>query len=1722
MQTSPASGSDRFARFQKMLANGEAIIRNALTGYRRNGAMTGKRAPTAMARQDWLEVVNRWQAVLDRKGENAPAGAYLWLCRGHRALGDLAAAESVIGRGLARHQGDLEMAIEHAEVAMARRDWGEAVKRWQSALENHCERAPANLYVRLGRALRLAADLEAATAVIREGLARHRNHTGLAAEHAEIAMAQRLWPEAIKRWQEIVETGGDKAPASVYLRLARAHCLHRDPATAEATVQDGLARYPGDGKLLAEHAEIAMAQEDWFEAVARWQTVIKTLGPKAPANASLKLARVHRFQEDLTAAETVAKEGLSRFRNNAELLAELAEIAMVQLDWSEAIARWQIILDTHGQNAPANVRRRLEESEKRQAERAALGLSGHRVAPGARRFNTSFRWGSRLDAAGSATMGLDGSRPCAPASGGVGAGRSSATGAELPVDADAEGERLLRHDGWDAVLAPPLGAAAFGSFYVHANWIIADFPKFPTATRVPELRAQIDGSTAGTLTLGKLPDQLESKFTFPIPAEYCDDAEHSISVFVHAEGGFYLRSRQGRMTWPFRRRHKGTIESFEGGILHGWVIDQLDQDAECEIRLLDGPNELGAFHTRVSRADVNRTFGVSGRHGFAVPVPPDLFDGKKHDLRVLAGDEEIVPTEAPRLVTVLAAQDRSEADTRYIGNVDHADCYQVRGWARDRSSTSPVHVRVEVDGVAMAIARAAVFRNKPLSDESRGHHGFRVALSRALMNGRQRQVQVFIVEGNVKLGGTTNRGVNFPLQALAAPRICEEPFFGLEDGIVCSTALAEPRADRRTVSRDDAVNQGSGAVVVSMIVLNWNGAELLRHFLASLAALAPIGIEVIVIDHGSEDDSREIIESYRSRLTLTPIYRPGNFSFAESNNLGARLAVGEYLLFVNNDIIFVDDCIDKMRAQLAHDADVGVVGIRLKEPDYHGEAQWGLRDHHRGIEFIAESLGRGRNVYLPAEIFDAGVQPPHPDLVGVQERVAVTAALCMVRKQDFLAVGGFHTGYFYGLEDVDLCLSIRGMLGKRTVCVGDSWAIHNRSATRERKIASAQTAVNPYQDHARTANRDLLLRRFGPTVFFHTLRETLAGSTIWREAAPRATFVVTAADIHTAAGDYFTAMELGEACRAEFGWEIAFAVMTQHGLAKSDLVVSLRDDYAVTEITDLSPGAVLIAWIRNRVDQWIASGNLDKYHLIFCSSQKAIDAVREATGRRAFLLPVASNTDRFRPMPPSPKHAADVVFTGHFWGDGRDAINPLDPSTVDFSLAIYGPGWDKHEGWRDYWRGLVPYYELPEVYSSAKIVIDHSHPVTRDWNSLNARVFDALASGTLLLTNCEGGAREIFGNALPTFSCPEELRALITNYLDAPEARKQLAASLHERVVAEHSYRARAKTVKATVCDQLSRSLRIAIKIGIPRRAEKESWGDFHFAHSLRRAFERNGCYARVDILPDWYGGFTAGDDVVIVLRGVSRYEIVPGPLTCVWLISHPDAVPLAELQQYHHVFVASESYAETLSRRLGDNVSSLLQCADPEIFRPSLDGELRDQVVFIGNTRGQRRTMVTWAMEAGLDFRVFGRGWAASVPAGCYGGDYIPNEQLAAYYGNGNIVLNDHWPDMAAEGFLSNRLFDAAAVGAKIISDPAEGLTSVFGDLVTVCRSAADLKAAVELLQRDDRFEQAQALRDAVLEKHTFDHRAARILDVARRMIGVSPGDIRPAYGHCEDVAVV
>src|SRR5271163_1717843 len=87
---------------------------------------------------------------------------------------------------------------------------------------------------------------------------------------------------------------------------------------------------------------------------------------------------------------------------------------------------------------------------------------------------------------------------------------------------------------------------------------------------------------------------------------------------------------------------------------------------------------------------------------------------------------------------------------------------------------------------------------------------------------------------------------------------------------------------------------------VSVIIVNWNGAQHLRICLPSLLSQSSTPFEIIVVDNRSSDDSAEVAKSYSVRWL--PLKE--NLGLAPALNRGTKIAEGELLLFVNNDMRF--------------------------------------------------------------------------------------------------------------------------------------------------------------------------------------------------------------------------------------------------------------------------------------------------------------------------------------------------------------------------------------------------------------------------------------------------------------------------------------------------------------------------------------------------------------------------------------------------------------------------------------------------------------------------------------------------------------------------------------------------------------------------------------------------------------------------------------------------
>lgn len=887
----------------------------------------------------------------------------------------------------------------------------------------------------------------------------------------------------------------------------------------------------------------------------------------------------------------------------------------------------------------------------------------------------------------------------------------------------------------------------------------------------------------------------------------------------------------------------------------------------------------------------------------------------------------------------------------------------------------------------------------------------------------------------------------------------------------------------------------------ALIVLNLNGASLLEEFFASFHRHNSYpNVEILIIDQGSCDDSESVCQRWSALLQIKFAARGRNFTFSESNNFGARLTDAQFLFFVNNDISFLQDFLGGAVDMLL-DPSVGVVGVCLLDKPLGQSSFSPPLIQHLGVHYSPHPTDRSvhpvETRYLPHlhDVHRSAWKVP-----------SVTGAFMICRRGDFEALGGFCEDYIYGYEDIDFCLGAVLRLGKEVVSANHLSAYHLRGYSRRKSgVWSGETMFR---------NRRILERRYGYAARRRQREELFARPGYWNSDAPRIAFAVTEASDTTAAGDYFTAKELARELVKVVDATIIYLEEKKnwYDLQGIDVLVVMRSEYDLGKITNAGMHLLKIGWARNWIETWAAQPS---YDLMWASSAKAAAYLTTHLSAPVEIVPIATNPESFAPGEAAEDLASDYCFTGSFWGYPRDIINRLDPAALPFRFAVFGQNWDQVPNFAPYSRGQLPYSRMAAVYASTKIVVDDANSATKQWGSVNSRVFDALAAGALVITNCVEGPQTLFDGLLPTYSTRQELEALLWRYLQDEDARQSLVEKLRRKVLESHTYAHRARQTLDLLKAAGHSQLRVAIKIGTPNPSVREEWGDYNFALALKKAFRRKGHTVRIDCLDSWYGIRTLGDDVVLVLRGLTRYNPRADQINLAWVISHPNELSVGEFESYDHVFVASEAFATHLATQINVPVTPLLQCTDPELFHDEVEEpNTTADVLFVGNSRNVFRRIVKDAYVSGLDMSVYGKGWRGFLPDKYVKKEHLPNTELASHYRYAGVVLNDHWDDMREKGFISNRLFDCAASGARVISDPVPGMSELFGDLVATYSDAKELPGLVQALRTEPEARRAEraALAARIRQDHSFDVRAAEIMDVIETLENARRSLLKPS----------
>lgn len=240
--------------------------------------------------------------------------------------------------------------------------------------------------------------------------------------------------------------------------------------------------------------------------------------------------------------------------------------------------------------------------------------------------------------------------------------------------------------------------------------------------------------------------------------------------------------------------------------------------------------------------------------------------------------------------------------------------------------------------------------------------------------------------------------------------------------------------------------------LVSIITVNYNGAQLTIETIDSLMKSNYPNIEIIVVDNGSLE-SPDIIKETHPSINL--IKAGANLGFAGGNNLGFEAANGDYFLLLNNDTEVEPDFLFPMVKEMESDERTGCVTCKLRYFEKPEIIQFA------GYYKINMLTGRGFSRGW-GEV-DSG---QYDDIIDVEY---AHGAAMMVRRSVVEKIGMMAHIYFLYYEELDYCERIKGA-GYKIKYVGHSTVLHKESMT----VGKA----SPLKTYYMARNRWIFVRRY--------------------------------------------------------------------------------------------------------------------------------------------------------------------------------------------------------------------------------------------------------------------------------------------------------------------------------------------------------------------------------------------------------------------------------------------------------------------------------------------------------------------------------------------------------------------------------------------------------------------------------------------------------------------
>ncbi|MGL5676321.1 MAG: glycosyltransferase family 2 protein [Cellulosilyticaceae bacterium] len=237
---------------------------------------------------------------------------------------------------------------------------------------------------------------------------------------------------------------------------------------------------------------------------------------------------------------------------------------------------------------------------------------------------------------------------------------------------------------------------------------------------------------------------------------------------------------------------------------------------------------------------------------------------------------------------------------------------------------------------------------------------------------------------------------------------------------------------------------------LSIIIVNYNTYRLTKQTIDSvLLEQVDFEYEIILVDNASRDGSIEQLQEefrpYTQTGKIKIIVNQDNLGFSKGNNVGIRVAIGEYILLLNSDTYLGDQCLTKSIKYIEEHPEIGALGCKVVLPD-------GTLDHacKRGFPSPKASLYYFMKLHKINQkkygLYDA----LHLQEDEIGEVDCLMGAFMLMPRAAIDKVGMLDEDFFMYGEDIDLCYRIK-QGGYQIVYYPEAMIIHYKGGSSKKR-----------------------------------------------------------------------------------------------------------------------------------------------------------------------------------------------------------------------------------------------------------------------------------------------------------------------------------------------------------------------------------------------------------------------------------------------------------------------------------------------------------------------------------------------------------------------------------------------------------------------------------------------------------------------------------------------